>query len=83
MLYYKEGQDSILLMCLRGQVRIDVSCISDQSVYITFSKPVEMLLSTRMSQTHTHIHTYRQTLSSLALQTGEDAAQVSLDRAIK
>lgn len=42
-----------------------------------------MLLNTRMSQTHTQIHTYRQILSSLALQTGEDAAQVSLDRAIK
>lgn len=32
---------------------------------------------------HTQTHTYIQILSSLALQTGEDAAQVSLDRAIK
>lgn len=30
-----------------------------------------------------HARTYTQILSSLALQTGEDAAQVSLDRAIK
>lgn len=40
-----------------------------------------MLLSAKMN--HTNTHTYAQILSSLALQTGEDAAQVSLDRAIK
>lgn len=86
MLRYKGGQDSRLLMrlcgCLscRPKAHFELQKWRVQWSWEAFSCR-RMSAFKQWEEPDTHTHT--QILSSLALQTGEDAAQVSLDRAIK